>query len=160
MGASILHITNGDSTTNYLKKLDFSGSFITWREMLCEGKTTSDIGSESFWKTRFDFFSDQDIVFCICSLQTIQSEVGQVELSMYTSTEPHPHVDAAGTSNYTCTPIQHPPQHCQPQQHTVTLLPPTSLLRYDSPLYKLKFCMESTCLSTPSELLIHREYAW
>ncbi len=56
MGASILHITNGDSTTNYLKKLKFSGEFITWREMLCEGKTTTDVGSESFWKNRFDFF--------------------------------------------------------------------------------------------------------
>ncbi|SDS00254.1 protein of unknown function [Polaribacter sp. KT25b] len=55
MGASILHITNGDITTNYLKKLKFSGEFITWREMLSEGKTTSDIGSENFWKTRFDF---------------------------------------------------------------------------------------------------------
>lgn len=55
MGASILHITNGDITTNYLKKLKFSGEFITWREMLSEGKTTSDIGSETFWKTRYDF---------------------------------------------------------------------------------------------------------
>ena len=56
MSASILHITNGDSTTNYLKKLKFSGDFITWREMLCEGKTTTDVGSETFWKNRFDFF--------------------------------------------------------------------------------------------------------
>lgn len=55
MKASILHITNGDSTTNYLKNLRFSGEFITWREMLCEGKTTTDVGSESFWKNRFDF---------------------------------------------------------------------------------------------------------
>lgn len=56
MSATILHITNGDSTTNYLKKLKFQGDFITWREMLCEGKTTTDVGSESFWKNRFDFF--------------------------------------------------------------------------------------------------------
>mmetsp|Transcript_2548 Transcript_2548/g.3031 ORF Transcript_2548/g.3031 Transcript_2548/m.3031 type:complete len:315 (+) Transcript_2548:858-1802(+) len=56
MGASILHITNGDITTNYLKKLKFSGEFITWREMLCEGKTTTDVGSENFWKNRYDFF--------------------------------------------------------------------------------------------------------
>jgi hypothetical protein len=56
MGASILHITNGDMTTNYLKKLKFSGDFITWREMLCEGKTTTDVGSEIFWKNRYDFF--------------------------------------------------------------------------------------------------------
>ncbi|PWG04462.1 DUF1835 domain-containing protein [Polaribacter aquimarinus] len=58
MGNSILHITNGDSTTNCLKKLKFSGDFITWREMLCEGKTTTDVGSESFWKNRFDFFKN------------------------------------------------------------------------------------------------------
>jgi hypothetical protein len=56
MGESILHITNGDSTTDYLQKLKFSGEFITWREILCEGKTTADIGSEAFWKTRFEFF--------------------------------------------------------------------------------------------------------
>ncbi|QOD61227.1 DUF1835 domain-containing protein [Polaribacter haliotis] len=56
MNSSILHITNGDSTTNYLKKLQFSGDFITWREMLCEGKTTTNVGSDVFWKTRYDFF--------------------------------------------------------------------------------------------------------
>jgi len=55
MKTSILHITNGDSTTNYLRKLNFQGDFITWREMLCEGKTSSDVGSEHFWKSRFDF---------------------------------------------------------------------------------------------------------
>ena len=55
MNSSTLHITNGDSTTNYLKKLRFSGDFITWREMLCEGKTTTDVGSETFWKNRFHF---------------------------------------------------------------------------------------------------------
>ena len=55
MKTSILHITNGDSTTNYLKKLNFKGDFITWREMLCEGKTEVKVGSEDFWKSRFDF---------------------------------------------------------------------------------------------------------
>ncbi|TVZ54775.1 uncharacterized protein DUF1835 [Lutibacter sp. Hel_I_33_5] len=55
MKASFLHITNGDSTTNYLQKLKFKGEIITWREMLCEGKTTTDVGSEHFWKNRFDF---------------------------------------------------------------------------------------------------------
>ena len=55
MSSSILHITNGDSTTNYLKALKFKGEFITWREMLCEGKTSIDVGSETFWKTRFEF---------------------------------------------------------------------------------------------------------
>ena len=52
-----LHITNGDCTTQLLQKTKIEGEIVTWREMLCEGKTTSDVGSESFWKSRFDFFS-------------------------------------------------------------------------------------------------------
>ena len=56
MGGQILHITNGDSTTNYLQQLKFKGEFITWREMLCEGKTTTDVGSEKFWKNRVRIF--------------------------------------------------------------------------------------------------------
>ncbi|WP_370624051.1 DUF1835 domain-containing protein [Tenacibaculum sp. AHE15PA] len=50
-----LHITNGDFTTKRLEELNFEGKVITWREMLCEGKTTADVGSESFWKIRFEF---------------------------------------------------------------------------------------------------------
>ena len=53
--SSQLHITNGDSFTQRLKKLNLKGDIITWREMLCEGKTETNVGSESFWKTRFDF---------------------------------------------------------------------------------------------------------
>ena len=55
MTSSLLHITNGDTTTLQLKNLNFKGDIITWREMLCEGKTSVDVGSENFWKTRFDF---------------------------------------------------------------------------------------------------------
>ena len=54
---SLLHITNGDSFTERLKKLPLKGDIITWREMLCEGKTLSNVGSESFWKTRFEFLN-------------------------------------------------------------------------------------------------------
>lgn len=53
--SSILHITNGDDFTLKLKSLNLQGDIITWREMLCEGKTETSVGSESFWKTRFDF---------------------------------------------------------------------------------------------------------
>ena len=53
--SSQLHITNGDSFTERLKTLELGGDIITWREMLCEGKTEANVGSESFWKTRFDF---------------------------------------------------------------------------------------------------------
>ena len=53
--SSQLHITNGDSFTERLKDLHLKGDIITWREMLCEGRTETNVGSESFWKTRFDF---------------------------------------------------------------------------------------------------------
>lgn len=53
--SSLLHITNGDSFTARLNSLDLKGDIITWREMLCEGKTLTNVGSENFWKTRFDF---------------------------------------------------------------------------------------------------------
>ncbi len=54
---SLLHITNGDSFTSRLQSLPLKGDIITWREMLCEGKTLSNVGSESFWKTRFEFLN-------------------------------------------------------------------------------------------------------
>ena len=53
--SSQLHITNGDNFTQRLRDLNFKGDIITWREMLCEGKTETNVGSETFWKTRFDF---------------------------------------------------------------------------------------------------------
>ncbi|MCK5442774.1 MAG: DUF1835 domain-containing protein [Maribacter sp.] len=55
--SSLLHITNGDNLTNRLESLHLKGDIITWREMLCEGKTLTNVGSESFWKTRFEFLS-------------------------------------------------------------------------------------------------------
>jgi len=55
--SSLLHITNGDSLTDRLKSLELKGDIITWREMLCEGKTLTNVGSESFWKTRFEFLN-------------------------------------------------------------------------------------------------------
>jgi len=56
MNSKILHITNGDSLTNYLKKLEIEGEILTWNEMLCEGPTTKEIGTKAFFKTRIHFF--------------------------------------------------------------------------------------------------------
>ncbi len=56
MAVSMLHITDSENITNALKRLGCTSSVITWREMLCEGRTTLKVGSEDFWKTRFDFF--------------------------------------------------------------------------------------------------------
>jgi hypothetical protein len=55
--SSLLHITNGDAFTERLGTLDLKGDVITWREMLCEGKTLTTVGSENFWKTRFEFLN-------------------------------------------------------------------------------------------------------
>ncbi len=55
--SSLLHITNGDAFTEKLGTLKLNGDVITWREMLCEGKTLTNVGSESFWKTRFEFLN-------------------------------------------------------------------------------------------------------
>jgi hypothetical protein len=55
--SSLLHITNGDSFTQKLNTLNLKGDIITWREMLCEGKTLANVGSESFWKARFEFLN-------------------------------------------------------------------------------------------------------
>ena len=57
MQSHILHITNGDSLTNYLKELDYKGEFLTWREMLCEGPTIPLIDSKEFYAIRRSFLS-------------------------------------------------------------------------------------------------------
>ena len=54
---SQLHITNGDRLTERLKALHLKGDVITWREMLCEGKTLTNVVTETFWRTRFEFLN-------------------------------------------------------------------------------------------------------
>lgn len=58
MSQPILHITNGQNLTNYLKELDFKGEFLTWQEMLCEGPTTEQIDSDEFFLVRKKFLHD------------------------------------------------------------------------------------------------------
>jgi len=54
----VLHITNGDSLTEYLNELDFQGNFLTWQEMLCEGPVISNINSKSFFELRSSFLKE------------------------------------------------------------------------------------------------------
>lgn len=54
----VLHITNGDSLTDYLTELDFQGDFLTWQEMLCEGPVISNINSKKFFDLRSDFLKE------------------------------------------------------------------------------------------------------
>lgn len=58
MAIKTLHITNGNNLTDYLIELDYTGNFLTWQEMLCEGPTTEQINKEEFFNLRKDFLSD------------------------------------------------------------------------------------------------------
>ena len=58
MSKIALHITNGDSLTNYLRELDFTEDILTWREMLCEGPTVPLIDSEEFYNKRRLFLAE------------------------------------------------------------------------------------------------------
>ncbi|MCF7568587.1 DUF1835 domain-containing protein [Sabulilitoribacter arenilitoris] len=58
MAKKTLHITNGDSLTDYLNELDITGEKLTWQEMLCEGSTQSVVGSDAFLNLRTTFLKD------------------------------------------------------------------------------------------------------
>ena len=53
-----LHITNGQSLTDFLKELDIQGDFLTWIEMLCEGPAITEIESKEFILTRKTYLSE------------------------------------------------------------------------------------------------------
>ncbi|WP_339626954.1 DUF1835 domain-containing protein [uncultured Winogradskyella sp.] len=55
MANRILHITNGNTLTNYLRELDFKDDILTWQEMLCEGPTIAAINSDDFFDLRKKF---------------------------------------------------------------------------------------------------------
>lgn len=54
----VLHITNGDSLNDRLNLLGVEGHFAVWREMLCEGKTVSVVGSPEFTEARKAFLKE------------------------------------------------------------------------------------------------------
>lgn len=56
MGKNSLHITNGDSTTKRLMELEWvQGSFLIWREMLCEGPTVKKVDQKESIEVRKQF---------------------------------------------------------------------------------------------------------
>lgn len=58
MSNNCLHITNGNSLTDYLRELDFTEDILTWQEMLCEGPTIPAINSEEFFELRAQFLKE------------------------------------------------------------------------------------------------------
>lgn len=53
--SQLLHITHGDDLTENLKAVGIQGDVVVWREMLCEGPTTNELGSDEFIKLRTRF---------------------------------------------------------------------------------------------------------
>lgn len=52
-----LHIINGDDLTGNIKQLELPGEIVVWREMLCEGPTTTLLDSQEFVNMRKKFLS-------------------------------------------------------------------------------------------------------
>lgn len=57
MTTNTLHITNGSVLTERLKVLQFSGEFLTWHEMLCEGPTSLLVDTDEFIGIREKFLN-------------------------------------------------------------------------------------------------------
>ena len=52
-----LHMLNGDSLTPRLAAINVKDDQLVWREMLCEGKTSYDLRSETFKQERISFLT-------------------------------------------------------------------------------------------------------
>jgi hypothetical protein len=55
----LLHITNGDDLSEKILELGIPGDLITWREMLCEGPASMDVGDEAFVLFRKTFLLEK-----------------------------------------------------------------------------------------------------
>ncbi|MDV7186260.1 DUF1835 domain-containing protein [Lutibacter sp. TH_r2] len=56
---NILHVVNGDSTAKILKESNIQGDILVWHEMLCEGPLDKEVGSDTFWMNRYNFFKNE-----------------------------------------------------------------------------------------------------
>ena len=53
-----LHITNGDDLSEKIMEMNLPGDLVTWREMLCEGPASQDVGDAEFLKLRRKFLKE------------------------------------------------------------------------------------------------------
>lgn len=53
-----LHITNGDDLSNRILDLKLDGEIVVWREILCEGPTTYELGTKKFISLRQNFLKE------------------------------------------------------------------------------------------------------
>ncbi|MEM7084981.1 MAG: DUF1835 domain-containing protein [Bacteroidota bacterium] len=57
MAGKVLHILNGDSLSEGLQLLDLGGDTLVWREMLCAGPVTVEVGGDRFFESRSSFLN-------------------------------------------------------------------------------------------------------
>jgi len=86
MAKNCLHITNGNSLTDYLRELDFTEDILTWQEMLCEGPTIPKIDSEDFFNLRSEFLKEYYDI-------EVDSKELQKELSKLDNTEAYTEIN-------------------------------------------------------------------
>ena len=55
--AEILHILNGDSTRMALEAAGLDGDRCVWPDVLSDGPTVEEVGSEAYWDTRKKYMS-------------------------------------------------------------------------------------------------------
>jgi len=79
-----LHILNGDSTAQIFSRSSIPGDVIVWREMLCDGSLHKDVGSDEFWKKRYDYYENEVGVSKIDYFDKTIKELIQLEdISIY-----------------------------------------------------------------------------
>ena len=54
-----IHIVNGDVVVPILTGSGIEGDIIVWREMLCDGPISGEVGGDEFWKKRLNYFEKE-----------------------------------------------------------------------------------------------------
>lgn len=78
-----LHILNGDATYDLFRKTALAGDTLVWREILCEGPTVVEVGSDAYWKVRGDYLISHFPEGAKAHLAQFQKELSATDLRSY-----------------------------------------------------------------------------
>ena len=79
----LLHILNGDATLELFKQTEIQGDLFVWREILCEGPTHPQVGSEAFWQLRTAFLSTRYPEQAKKYLTAFRQQLRSIDLGSY-----------------------------------------------------------------------------
>lgn len=74
-----LHILNGDSTRQILEQTDISGDLCVWRDVLSDGPSTVDLGSDHYWDVRGSYMSEAFEISSEDFMEKVQLEFKKLE---------------------------------------------------------------------------------